>query len=236
MAGVYSQRNSPHLSLCATYWVAMPARNPLILFIKIHNCLAFSALTLLAGRQEEHSACKNEWWDARVVICPERPEFGAKFRREVPLFLKVHRHTYNRNHSYGIGLTSIQGCPQDFFQGRANNRELLLSFTVLAWLQLICYVWYFDILYNLRQQLLVKCKQNNKLCHESETCRHLSCELWLLANTFKLKSAPGTGPSQLRRLRFLLKVFWWATIATVAADAAAASSVSSSSDILLKLQ
>jgi len=169
------------------------------------------------------------------------PKFGEKFRRVVPLFLKVHRHTHNRNHSYGI--TSIQGRPQDFFQGRVNNRELLLLFLVLAcWSCRYCFSerdfnWsvMFDILCNLRQQLLVKCKQNNKLCRESETCRHLSCELWLLANTFKLKSAPGTGPSQLRRLRFLLKVFWWATIATVAADAAAASSVSSSSDILLKL-
>jgi len=29
----------------------------------------FSALTLLVGRQEGHPACKNEWWDAGVVIC-----------------------------------------------------------------------------------------------------------------------------------------------------------------------
>jgi len=34
---------------------------------------AFSALTLLAGRQERHPACKKtEWWGAGVVICPER--------------------------------------------------------------------------------------------------------------------------------------------------------------------
>jgi len=35
---------------------------------------AFSALTLLVGRQEEHPACKKlgEWWGAGVVICLER--------------------------------------------------------------------------------------------------------------------------------------------------------------------
>jgi len=27
-----------------------------------------SALTLLAGQQEGHPACKNEWWGAGVVI------------------------------------------------------------------------------------------------------------------------------------------------------------------------
>jgi len=31
---------------------------------------AFSALTLLVGRQEGHPACKkHEWWDACVVMC-----------------------------------------------------------------------------------------------------------------------------------------------------------------------
>jgi len=34
---------------------------------------AFSALTLLVGRQEGHSACKKtEWWGAGVVICLDR--------------------------------------------------------------------------------------------------------------------------------------------------------------------
>ena len=37
------------------------------------NCHAFSALTLLVGRQEGHPAWKKpEWWDADVVICLER--------------------------------------------------------------------------------------------------------------------------------------------------------------------
>ena len=33
---------------------------------------AFSALTLLVGRQEGHPACKKEWWGAVLVICLER--------------------------------------------------------------------------------------------------------------------------------------------------------------------
>ena len=33
---------------------------------------AFSALTLLVGRQQEQPACKNEWWGVGVVICLER--------------------------------------------------------------------------------------------------------------------------------------------------------------------
>jgi len=38
---------------------------------------AFSALTLLVGRQERHPACKKtEWWGAGVVICLERLAYG----------------------------------------------------------------------------------------------------------------------------------------------------------------
>ena len=34
---------------------------------------AFSALTLLVGRQEGHPACKKqEWWGTGVVVCLER--------------------------------------------------------------------------------------------------------------------------------------------------------------------
>jgi len=37
--------------------------------------MAFSASTLLAGRQEGHLACKKtEWWGAGMVICLERDE------------------------------------------------------------------------------------------------------------------------------------------------------------------
>jgi len=34
--------------------------------------IAFSALTLLFGRQEGHPACKTEWWGAGMVICLKR--------------------------------------------------------------------------------------------------------------------------------------------------------------------
>ena len=45
------------------------ATNLLLNFI----LFAFSALTLLVGRQEGHPACKKtEWWGAGVVICLER--------------------------------------------------------------------------------------------------------------------------------------------------------------------
>jgi len=44
----------------------------LIFFIGVQYC-AFSALTLLVGRQEGHPACKKlEWWGTGMVICLER--------------------------------------------------------------------------------------------------------------------------------------------------------------------
>jgi len=37
-----------------------------------HRIIAFSALTLLVGRQEGHPACKKtEWWDIGVVVWDE---------------------------------------------------------------------------------------------------------------------------------------------------------------------
>jgi len=57
--------------------------------------VAFSALTLLVGRQEGHLACKKtEWWGAGVVICMER---GAELHMAqltplpltVPCFSKI---------------------------------------------------------------------------------------------------------------------------------------------------
>jgi len=44
------------------------------IFFKSSVCFgAFSALTLLVGRQEGHPASKKtEWWGAGVVICLER--------------------------------------------------------------------------------------------------------------------------------------------------------------------
>jgi len=32
------------------------------------HVIAFSALTLLVGRQEGHPACKKQWWGAGVVF------------------------------------------------------------------------------------------------------------------------------------------------------------------------
>jgi len=61
--------------------------------IKIHQLypqtFAFSALTLLVGRQEGHPACKKtEWWGTGVVICLER---GADLHiaQLIPLLLTV---------------------------------------------------------------------------------------------------------------------------------------------------
>ena len=46
--------------------------NWFIWFFSLFN-IAFSALTLLVGQQEVHTACKKtEWWGAGVVICLER--------------------------------------------------------------------------------------------------------------------------------------------------------------------
>jgi len=45
----------------------------LIITILLLKACAFSALTLLVGRQEGHPVCKKtEWWGAGVVICLER--------------------------------------------------------------------------------------------------------------------------------------------------------------------
>ena len=51
--------------------------NVIVVYCMHYVCLqcfiAFSALTLLVGRQEGHPACKKtEWWGAGVVICLER--------------------------------------------------------------------------------------------------------------------------------------------------------------------
>jgi len=54
-----------------------------------YSFFAVSALTLLAGRQEGHPACKKtEWWGAGMVICLER---GAHLHTAqlMPLLLTV---------------------------------------------------------------------------------------------------------------------------------------------------
>ena len=70
------------------YWTA---GNPTSAVICYSNstctCNAFSALTLLVGRQEGHPACKKtEWWGAGVVICLERgAELHMAQRMPLPL-------------------------------------------------------------------------------------------------------------------------------------------------------
>ena len=54
----HGNNNRPHL-ICIAMWPVVT--------------VAFSALTLLVGRQEGHPACKKtEWWGAGMVICLER--------------------------------------------------------------------------------------------------------------------------------------------------------------------
>jgi len=51
--------------------------------------LAFSALTLLVGRQEGHPACKKtEWWGAVTVICLEL-DADLRMAQLIPLPLTV---------------------------------------------------------------------------------------------------------------------------------------------------
>ena len=58
----YKQTFSDHLTVCMYFFVTAA-----------FSAFAFSALTLLVGRQEGHLACKkHEWWGAGVVICLER--------------------------------------------------------------------------------------------------------------------------------------------------------------------
>ena len=74
---------------------------------------AFSALTLLVGRQEEHPACKNcKWWCVGVVICLER---GADCLHMVQL-MPLHRKTPPSLASFKSRLVlplvpAYPGCP-----------------------------------------------------------------------------------------------------------------------------
>ena len=65
-----------HLCLYCCVFVLLPFSRRIKIFrlIKLHNRrYAFSALTLLVGRQEGHPACKKtEQWGAGLVICLER--------------------------------------------------------------------------------------------------------------------------------------------------------------------
>jgi len=71
---------------------------------------AFSALTLLVGRQEGHPACKKtEWWGTGVVICLGRGA-GLHMAQLMPLPLAV-----SCSSKIQIGFTVLvpayPGCP-----------------------------------------------------------------------------------------------------------------------------
>ena len=84
---------------------------------------AFSALTLLVGRQEGHPACKKQWWGAGVVICLER---GADLRMAQVMQLPL---TVSCSSKIQIGFTFLvpayPGCP-----GKEAVKRLLL---LLLW-------------------------------------------------------------------------------------------------------
>ena len=63
-----SNASISHITLSTCYW----AGKLILTFcsIEVEGC-AFSALTLLVGRQEGHPACKNWMWATGMVICLE---------------------------------------------------------------------------------------------------------------------------------------------------------------------
>jgi len=55
-----------------------------------YSAFAFSALTLLVGRQEGHPACKKtDWWGAGKVICLERGADCLHMAQLMPMPLTV---------------------------------------------------------------------------------------------------------------------------------------------------
>ena len=59
--------------LCFEFNILVHETSVLIIPVAWCSDSAFSALTLLVGRQEGHPACKKlEWWGTGMVICPER--------------------------------------------------------------------------------------------------------------------------------------------------------------------
>ena len=73
---------SPLCHMTVAPWVARDKKS-------IKTYFAFSALTLLVGRQEGYPACKKtEWWGAGVVICLER-DADLHMAKLMPLPLTV---------------------------------------------------------------------------------------------------------------------------------------------------
>ena len=78
--------------------------------IDLYFGFAFSALTLLVGRQEGHPACKKtEWWGAGMVICLE---WGADLHMAQLMPLPL---TVSCSSKIQIGFTFLvpayPGCP-----------------------------------------------------------------------------------------------------------------------------
>ena len=60
-----------HLYQDATVFFSPQDNFYIICLVVVYFISAFSALTLLVGRQEGHPACKKLWWGTGVVICLE---------------------------------------------------------------------------------------------------------------------------------------------------------------------
>jgi len=88
--------------------------------------IAFSALTLLVGRQEGHPACKKtEWWGAGVVICLER-RADWHMAQLMPLLLTVS--CFSKIH---IGFTFLVPAHPGSTGQRAVKRVLLLYVSIV---------------------------------------------------------------------------------------------------------
>ena len=70
---------------------------------------AFSALTLLVGRQEGHPACKTEWWGAGGVICLER---GADLHTAQLMPLPLTVSCFSKIHPDGGPLNACSVVPE----------------------------------------------------------------------------------------------------------------------------
>ena len=93
---------------CTTYYTGSVS-NYFTTTLVVVAVLAFSALTLLVGRQEGHPAVKTEWWGAGMVICLER---GADLHMAQLMPLTV---TVSCSSKIQIGFTFLvpahAGCP-----------------------------------------------------------------------------------------------------------------------------
>jgi len=88
---------------------------------------AFSALTLLVGRQEGHPACKKtEWWGADVVICLEQ---GADLHMAQLMPLPLTVSCFSK---IQIGFTFL--VPADLGSPRKRPLNVCVCVCALTWL------------------------------------------------------------------------------------------------------